>query len=201
MTNNLNNNKHFMKNILKSNLLLGTLLVGLVTGITSCHNNQPNDNSTDTTDDQSDTASKWGGKFLVKATLINLDEIQLGQMAQKNATTEDAKEMGRMMEADHTKAQNELKSLAKQKSITIPTTLDKDGQDDYNKLNSKTGIDFDKEYCDMMVSGHKDAISLFEKDSAKATDPDIRQWAINTLPDLRKHRDHAIMCKEACKKM
>ncbi len=190
-----------MKNILISNLLPGTLLLGLVIGITSCHNNQPNDNSTATTDDQSDTASKWGGKFLVKATLINLDEIQLGQMAQKNATTEDAKEMGRMMEADHTKAQNELKSLAQQKSITLPTTLDKDGQDDYNKLNSKTGIDFDKEYCDMMVDGHKDAISLFEKDSAKATDPDIRQWAINTLPALRKHLDHATICKENCKKM
>ena len=61
--------------------------------------------------------------------------------------------------------------------------------------------DFDKEYCDMMVKGHKDAIDKFEKAINDASDPDIKAWASSMLPALRIHLDHSLTCQKKCEKM
>ena len=111
------------------------------------------------------------------------------------------KELGKMMEDEHTKAMNELKGLAKTKMVTIPDMPTQPAMDAYNTLNAKKGKDFDKAYSDMMVMGHKDAIALFEKTSANSGDANVKGWATSTLPALRKHLDHAVMCQKECNKM
>ncbi|MEO6883915.1 MAG: DUF4142 domain-containing protein [Bacteroidia bacterium] len=140
-------------------------------------------------------------QFLVKFAEINLEEIQLGKLAQQMGTTMDLKELGEMMENDHTKSLNELTTLALKKSITLPTSLDSNAQNDSTKLSKLSGNEFDTHYCDMMVSGHKIAIALFEKESTDASDPAIRQMAITTLPILKKHLEQATECQKECKKM
>ena len=94
---------------------------------------------------------------------------------------------------------DDLASLASKKSISIPSAMTEAEQKDYNSLAQKTGIDFDKAYCEKMVAGHKDAIDAFEKESKDAGDPDIQVWATNTLPTLRSHLDHAMACLEKAK--
>ena len=61
--------------------------------------------------------------------------------------------------------------------------------------------DFDKEYCDMMVKGHKDAIDMFEKAVNECEDSDIKSWASSMLPGLRTHLEHAMTCDDKMKKM
>jgi putative membrane protein len=184
--------------------ILASFIAAGVLGASACHNNQSQDSANMPGDNQTkvsaDTINKSDdAKFLTKVAQINLEEIELGKLAQEKGTTQDIKDLGKMMVEEHTKAQNDLVQLAQQKSITVPTSPDANAQDDYTDLNKKSGTDFDKKYCDMMVSGHKDAISLFEKDSAKGTDSEIRQMAVSTLPNLRKHLDHAKMCKDNVK--
>ena len=140
-------------------------------------------------------------KFLIAAAQINLEEIQLGQLAQRNSTMRDVKELGKMMEADHTKALKEVKDLANLKQVTVPATLTDEGQSAYMKLVKKTGKDFDKSYCDMMVDGHKEAISKFEKEVNESSDSDIKSWATSMLPGLKMHLDHATSCQKECVKM
>src|SRR5687768_18565847 len=60
-------------------------------------------------------------KFLVDAAELNMEEIQLGQLAQQKGTSEDVKNLGKMMTDDHTKALSDLSALAASKSIAIPT--------------------------------------------------------------------------------
>jgi putative membrane protein len=138
--------------------------------------------------------------FLVTAAEINLKEIKLGELAIEKGTLTEVREMGRMMKEQHTKSFNDLKTLAEKKSITIPMSITDKGQEAFDKLNGKPVSDFDKEYCDMMVKGHKEAISKFEKASTKCTDEDIRTWAAETLPLLHKHLDHALACQKNCDK-
>ena len=152
------------------------------------------------TDSTTSASNSTDGQFLSKAAMINMEEIQLGHLAGQNGTMNDVKELGKMMEEDHTKSQSDLVALARKKSITIPSTLDSNAQNDYKKLSAETGMGFDKDFCDMMVSGHKEAIALFEKESTQANDSDIRQWAVSVLPTLHKHLDDAMTCQEKCKK-
>jgi putative membrane protein len=146
------------------------------------------------------TNNEKDAKFLVNVAEINLEEIKLGQLAKQMGRTERVKELGQMMDEAHSKCMSSLATLAAAKSITIPTTPTDNTLSAYKDLNNKSGADFDLAYCDMMVAGHKGAIVMFEKASAESTDADIRQWASETLPELRKHLDHAMTCQKECGK-
>ncbi|HTA83484.1 MAG TPA: DUF4142 domain-containing protein [Bacteroidia bacterium] len=166
-----------------------------------CRNNQASNTDQSYQSVAADTTAKGKDKqFVYKAAEINLEEIKMGQLAQQKAVMPDVKNLGKMLEQDHTKLWNELTELAREKSITIPTSLDEDAKNDYEKLADKSGVDFDKNFSDMMVKGHKEAIAMFEKESVHANDADIQSWATTTLPVLQKHLQQAITCSENCKK-
>jgi putative membrane protein len=138
-------------------------------------------------------------QFVVDAENINLEEINLGQLAESRGTSADVKDLGSMMNKDHKKAYDELATLAAKKNISVPASLSDKAKSNYDKLNGKNGSDFDKEFADMMVDGHKDAISRFEKATKDVTDSDIQAWASNMLPALRSHLDHSMTVQEKLK--
>ncbi len=171
--------------------------------VSSCKNNKPED-AKDVAEEHNDAKfdkNKDDAQFLVNAAEINLEEIQLAELAEHNSNVTEVKNLGKMMEEEHSKCLSDLAGLAKKKSITIPTSATEKAQNTYKDLSKKTGLDFDKKYCDMMVSGHKDAIALFEKASTESVDADIKEWALATLPTLRTHLDHAITCQKVCDKI
>lgn len=129
--------------------------------------------------------------FLIKVAEMQLEEIRLGRLAQQKGTTPQVKELGKMMEDEHTKALASLETLARNNSITIPTTASSDSENHYNDLNGKTGADFGKSYSQMMVEHHEDAIELFEKASEDSENAQIKAWATTQLPILRTHLQHA----------
>lgn len=129
--------------------------------------------------------------FLIKVAEMQLEEIRLGRLAQQKGTTPHVKELGKMMEDEHTKALASLETLARANSITIPTAASSDSENHYNDLNGKTGADFGKSYSQMMVDHHEDAIERFEKASKDSENEQIRTWASAQLPILRAHLQHA----------
>jgi putative membrane protein len=140
-------------------------------------------------------------QFLFHAAEINLEEIQFGQLAQQKSMMTEVKELGKMMEQGHMKLQSELSVLADKKSIALPKAAPTKAMEEYKKLNNKSEIKFNEEYCELMIKGHKEAITLFEKAAKDSIDPEIKEWATATLPALRAHLDHAKSCKEKCEKM
>lgn len=190
----------------KTAIMDGVLIVAVAFGIASCDNSPKPEDTKDTAEEHNDAKfddnkSENDAQFLVDAAEINLMEIQLGNLAAEKGMTAEVKDMGKMMSEAHSKSLEELTGLAAKKSVTVPTTLTDEGQSSYKKLNDKTGKDFDKDYCDMTVSGHKDAIDRFEKAADNSSDMDIKNWAATALPALRKHLDQAITCQDNYKKM
>lgn len=197
-----------MKKYIISQIVNFKVLLILLFSITvvSCSNSQKGEDTKEIAEEHNDAKFEDNDKekdaqFLVNAAEINLEEISLGQLAQKNGNTADLKELGKMMEAGHTKSLTELTLLAQQKLITIPTSSTNDAQESHKKMDKKSLENFDKEYCDKMVKSHKDAISLFEKASTESTDSDIKAWATLTLQELRTHLDHALTCQQKLEKM
>ena len=147
-----------------------------------------------------DMDKETDAQFLVKATEINLAEIRLGNLAQQIGSTKSVRDLGKMMEAEHIKALEEITELAKTKTVTIPSTTSFDAEDAYNKLKVKSSIDFDKAYADMMVKGHQDAVALFENTCNDSQDTDVREWATKMLPGLKMHLEHALATLKEVKK-
>lgn len=175
--------------------------------IVSCDNKAKTEDSKEVAEDQNEakiegTKNENDAEFLVDVAEINQEEINLGKLAQEKGSMTDVKELGRMMEMAHTKAMTDLSALAMQKSISLPETKTEDVNEAYKKMTEKkSGKEFDKEYCDMMVDGHKKAIEKFEKVSTNSVDSDIKMMATNMLPDLRKHLEMAEMCQKKCEAM
>jgi putative membrane protein len=63
---------------------------------------------------------------------------------------------------DHAKSNEELKALTQKKNITLAAALDDKHQKKFKEMSEKTGSDFDKEYCDLMVMDHKVVVNLLK---------------------------------------
>ena len=137
------------------------------------------------------TSASPDQKFLMEAAMAGLLEVELGRWAAQIGTSDAVKQFGRRMVTDHTKANDELKQLATSKGITLPTALDQKNQLEVSKLARMKGADFDKGYSKKMLSEHNKAVSLFQKESTKGADPDVKAFATKALPTLQEHLDMA----------
>jgi putative membrane protein len=189
---------------LKSATIKAALLMALIAGNFAC-NPKPDDTkevAEERNDDKfENNSSEKDAQFLVEAAEINIREINLGKLAQTKGTSDHVKELGKMMVDQHTKSMADLTVLASSKMISIPTTETEKVNEAFRKLDQKSGDEFGKEYSDMMVNGHEDAISLFEKASSESTDMEIKTFASGALPELKAHLENAKACQAKCDKM
>jgi putative membrane protein len=95
------------------------------------------------------------------------------------------------MHAEHTKANEQLKKIAAKKDIKLPTALEGKQKATYDKLIKLRGDEFDREYMSTMVSDHKEDIEKFQKQADNGKDPDMKKFATDQLPILKKHLELA----------
>jgi putative membrane protein len=177
-----------MKNIKALTLLFAAFFFTLV----SCGTKSNQDDSKDIAEEQNEqkfenTDAEDDSEFAVTAADGGMLEVQLGQLALTKASSSKVKEFAQSMIDDHSKANEELKTLAQSKNITLPTTLSEKNQEDYNDLAEKSGAEFDKAYCEFMVKDHKEDLEKFRKAAEDAEDPDLKSWAAGKVPVLEHH--------------
>jgi putative membrane protein len=134
-------------------------------------------------------------KFVTDAAQSGMTEVKASQVALTKTTNPQLKDFAQKMIDDHTKANDQLKTLAEGKGVTFPTNLDSSDQSRIDDLGNTNGPDFDKAYVKMMVKDHKDAVELFQHYSgavksmfhSPADDADLRDFASKTLPTLQEH--------------
>jgi putative membrane protein len=154
--------------------------------------------------DKKGTANKNGmvgvdestASFMVNVADVGMTEVKLGEMAKEKAYNKRVKNFGAMMVEDHTKAGEELKSLAASKNVSLPKAISADRQKKIDELSKKNGKDFDMKYMDMMEDGHESTVKDFEGKSDNS-DADVKAFVIKTLPTLRMHLDSAKAIKKA----
>lgn len=125
--------------------------------------------------------------FAMKAAQGGMAEVQLGQLAAQKATSPDVKSFAQMMVDDHTKANDNLKSVASQEGMTLPAAPNAKDQALITKLQNESGAKFDHDYVKAMVKDHQEDVKEFQKESANGADPQIKNFASQTLPVLQTH--------------
>lgn len=133
--------------------------------------------------DQSDA------EFATKAAVGGMAEVEMAKLAETKTSNTSIKDFAAMLVTDHGKANDELMAIAKQKNITLPTALDADHQKKYDELKGKTGKDFDKDYVNTMVDGHKSTVDLMQTEAKDGKDADLKAFAAKTLPVVQMHLD------------
>lgn len=130
-------------------------------------------------------------QFMMKAAKDGLAEVQLGQLAQQQASAQEVKDFGSRMVTDHSKANDELTALAQQKNVKLPTKVDRSHTRMMDKLKKQTGAAFDKAYMTEMVREHTKDVTEFQKAQGKVKDADVKAFIDKTLPVLQQHLQSA----------
>jgi len=125
--------------------------------------------------------------FLKTAAIINMFEIQAAKVASEHGSSEFTKEFAKEMMADHQGSLEELKEIAANKGVTLPSDLPKAQQHTINFLSNLTGGDFDTAYRRSQVSGHAMASTFFKNEIDNGHDEDVKSYAVKTLPVVTMH--------------
>src|SRR5262249_45167513 len=115
----------------------------------------------------------------------------LGKLAIKKGGSQEVKAFGQRMIDDHSKVGDELKAIAGRKSIPWPAGPDAKAQSLYDKLSTLNGEAFDREYVSAMISGHKAVVMELQTESKSGKDPEVKEWAVKTLPAVESHLNQA----------
>jgi putative membrane protein len=126
-------------------------------------------------------------KFAMQAATAGMAEVEMGKLAGDKASSTDVKDFGSKMVEDHGKANDELKSIAATKGITLPDKLDAMHQAKYDKLSQLSGAEFDKAYIADMVAGHKKVDALMKKEASSGKDDDLKAFAAKTDDTVQMH--------------
>lgn len=132
--------------------------------------------------------SSYDKTFISKAADAGSTEIAASKAVSGKSSTPAVKSFADTMVTDHTKVADELKQLATAKGVTVSDAPSAPHQAEITKLNGLDGKKLDKEYAKKIgVDAHKDTVKLFKDASTKATDPDLKAFAVKTLPGLEHH--------------
>src|SRR5258708_2232799 len=104
---------------------------------------------------ESKTAMNADSHFVMEAAEGSMAEVELGQLAVDKASNAKVKEFGQRMVTDHGKVDDELKTLAASKHITLPTAINAKQKATKDRLSKLSGTVFDRAYMADMVKDHQ----------------------------------------------
>lgn len=125
--------------------------------------------------------------FMMEAAQGGMTEVQLGQLAQQQASSNRVKQFGQRMVQDHNQANAKLMQVFQQKGMTPPTTIGAKYSAMQEQLAKLSGQAFDRQYMSQMVEDHTEDVSSFQREVSTGKDAQVRAWASQTLPALKEH--------------
>jgi putative membrane protein len=121
------------------------------------------------------------------AAHINMAEVEVGQLAQQRSTNDRVKDFGQRLFTDHSRALSELKNIAREKDITLPTSLDAKHKALADKLSKLSGPAFDREFTQAMVEGHQEALKKAQAEAKSGSDPQLKDFAQKMATSVEEH--------------
>lgn len=125
-------------------------------------------------------------EFVYRASQAGIVEVAMGRIALENSRSSDVQRFALAMIADHDKANDELKILARKKGLTLvdeAAAADK-AREIAESINKET---FDVAYVSNQVDAHEQAVSLFSNAATQLIDADLQAYVKEKLPQLKHH--------------
>ena len=131
-------------------------------------------------------------RFLKNAAEAGHFEVEGSKLALKKSQDPDIIRFAKMMTEDHSQAAMKLKDLATRRGVELPKEPSLLQQAKLKYLETRDGVKFDQSYAtNIGVSAHEQAVKLFEDAAEDAQNADIKKFAADTLPVLKKHLEEA----------
>jgi putative membrane protein len=130
--------------------------------------------------------------FVGQANLGAPFQVDSGRLAEAKATSAAIRSYAHQMVTTHIPVVDALNVILKQKNITPSSTLLHGAYDAMIFiLNADRGAAFDRNYVNGQVEYQKGNAALFEQELQNGGDPDLKEFARQTLPKIVDHLERA----------
>ena len=138
------------------------------------------------------TLSAVDFNFVGQANLGAPFQVDSGRLAETKGTSAAIRSYAHLMVTTHIPVVDALNVILKQKNITPSNTLLHGAYDAMiSTLKADRGDAFDRNYVNGQVEYQKGNAALFEQEIQNGTDPDLKEFARQTLPKIVDHLQRA----------
>lgn len=116
----------------------------------------------------------------------NMSAITMSVIAGQITRNPQIKAIADTIAAGYHQINNNLIIIAKTKNLLVPTSVSPATEKQIEKLEKKSGKDFDKEYLSTIAESNKKAMSLYSGAGGGFTDVDLRTLAAKAKPVVQK---------------
>lgn len=125
--------------------------------------------------------------FVTQAAQGGMAEVELGNVANTQGSSDMVKQFGKRMANDHMKAGAELATAAAADGLTVPTSPSAKQKTTESRMKAMQGARFDKAYANAMIKDHRETVALFEREAKMGSSEKVKAFAQETLPTLNDH--------------
>jgi putative membrane protein len=130
--------------------------------------------------------------FVGQANLGAPFQVDSGRLAETKGTTAAIRDYAHLMVTSHIPVVDALNVILKKKKVTPSSTLLHGAYDAMIfTLDADHGAAFDRNYVSGQVEYQKGNAALFEQEIQNGFDPDLKQFARQTLPKILDHLQRA----------
>jgi putative membrane protein len=144
---------------------------------------------------------------LEKIHAANQGEVQLAQLGATNAQSAEVRQFAEQMQSEHRKMDRQLDQEAQTLGVSLEgKTFQREQQGvskELQKLQSRTGKDFDKAFMSQMVKAHQSAVKDVgdaSKQAQKGKQTELASLLQATETQVQGHLDHAKQVQRSLEK-
>ena len=125
-------------------------------------------------------------QFVRNAVAGGIADVRLGTLAtQKGGSS--VKDLAQKMVDDHAAMNKDWASVADSMGVMLPKKMNKDEQEEYDKLNGLSGKDFDTEYLTYIVKAHWQNLHAFYMEASVASDSGLQAEVVKGMMTMHEH--------------
>ena len=133
---------------------------------------------------------------LVDLTSMSMTGYELSKVALQKATNPQVKTFAQRAMNAHQQGEKQLRDLARQLNVTLPSTMAKEGKDRVEDLqDEKAGTAFDVEYLSEMAKVNDKAIDVADELEDDAPSKEVKAFARKIQEDDKKYKEQAQQLK------
>lgn len=123
--------------------------------------------------------------FALNASQAVAGEIQLAELAVKQASDPAAKQFARRLIDENRKIGEDLNATAAKQRLTLPDNATEQLLSQHADLLRRSGLRFDYAFVDDLVTDSREQVASFQKEAKKGKNIAMKSFAGRTLPVLR----------------
>jgi putative membrane protein len=139
---------------------------------------------------QSGTSAKLSDsekQLLQKVAAADKAEIEMGQLAQSNGSSDNVKQLGQKLVDDHTQNSQQLQQIAQQKGVQLEDQEKPDEQSMKTKMEKMKGAQFDKAFLQHERDDHAKLLKELQQQQDQVQDPDVKSFLTQTISAVQQH--------------